>query len=177
MVGFLIIALQLVLLALMLAMIVSQVVAVTSVPWVRTPRWKTRRILEFGGLKKGERLVDFGCGDGSAVIDAARDFDAMGTGIETQFSLVSAAKLRAWMLGIRDRVRFIYGSMFKVPPPPADLVFCYLYPEFNAQLEPILKNAYPSGTRVVSRTFRFPTLPLVASEQLGAETVYLYRIP
>lgn len=158
-------------------MIHWHVVALTSVPWVRTPRWKTKKMFEIAGLRPGERVVDFGSGDGSTVIDAARDFGASGQGIETQWSLWGFSNLRARMLGLADRARFVRGDMYRLPMPDADVVFCYLFPEINARLEPMLKSRYPSGTRVVSRTFPFPTLPLEASERIGAETIYLYRIP
>lgn len=160
-----------------LFMIHWHVVALTSVPWVRTPRWKTRRMFELAGLKTGERVVDFGSGDGSTVIDAARDFGAKGQGIEMQRLLFWLSRARARTLGLSGRVKFVRGDIFGEPMPDADVIFSYLFPKVNARLEPILRNRYPSGTRVVSRTFSFPTLPLVASEKIGAETIYLYRIP
>jgi SAM-dependent methyltransferase len=172
----LVLLLQAVLVAAVLFMIHWHVVALTSVPWVRTPRWKTRRMLSLAGLKPGERMVDFGSGDGSTVIDAARDFGARGHGVEAQWSLCWLSRLRARLLGISDRAAFARGDIFRVPMPDADVVFCYLFPEVNARLEPLLRERYPVGTRVVSRTFAFPSLSLVATEKIGAETMYLYRI-
>lgn len=169
--------LQFLLIVAILFMIHWHVVALTSVPWVRTPRWKSKKMFTLAGLLPGERVVDFGSGDGSTVMDAVRDFGAVGQGIETQWSLWMFSKARARLLCIGDRATFVRGNLFRVPMPDADVVFCYLFPEINARLEPILKNRYPSGTRIVSRTFPFPTLPLSASEQIGAETIYLYRIP
>jgi len=136
-------------------------VALTSVPWVRTPRWKTRRMLSLAGLTAGERMVDFG---------------AIGQGVEMQWPLHWISRIRAWMTGVSEKVTFVRGDLFSIPMPDADVVFCYLFPELNARLEPFLKNRYPSGTRVVSRTFSFPSLPLLTSEKIGAETIYLYRI-
>ncbi|NBS41891.1 methyltransferase domain-containing protein [bacterium] len=172
-----IVVLQFCLVAMIVFMIHWHVVALTSVPWVRTPRWKTRKMFALAGLKPGERVVDLGSGDGSTVIDAARDFGASGTGIETQFALVAISRLRARLAGVSDRAAFVRGDLFACPMPDADVVFSYLFPELNVKLEPLLKNRYPSGTRVVSRTFSFPTLPLVASETIGSETIYLYQVP
>lgn len=172
----LILLLQFFVLILVVFMLHWHIVALTSVPWVRTPRWKTKRMFELAELKPGERVVDFGSGDGSTVIDAARDFGASGHGVETQWSLCGVARLRSRALGLSDRTRFLRGDIFKVEMPEADVVFSYLFPEVNARLEPLLKNRYPSGTRVVSRTFAFPSLELVASERIGAETIYVYRI-
>ncbi|MEI6511596.1 MAG: hypothetical protein WCO25_06220 [Candidatus Uhrbacteria bacterium] len=173
---FLILLIQLILLAAMLFMIHWHLVAFTSVPWVRTPRWKTKRMLRLAGLKPGERMLDAGSGDGSTVIDAARDFGATGHGIEMQWSLYWFSNLRARSLGLSETATFARGSMFKVDLPDADVVFSYLFPELNARLEPILKKRYPARTRVVSRTFPFPTLKEIGREKIGSETVFLYEL-
>lgn len=172
----LILLIQAVLLVTLLFMIHWHLVALTSVPWVRTPRWKTRRMLALAGLAKGERMIDLGSGDGSTVIDAARDFGAVGHGMETQWSLHWFSRLRAHALGLSDKATFSRGDMFAQALPDTDLVFCYLFPELNVRLEPILKKRYPPGTRVVSRTFSFPGLREVAREKIGAETVYVYHL-
>ena len=172
----LILLIQFALLAAMLFMIHWHLVAFTSVPLVRTPRWKTKRMLALAGLKPGERMLDVGSGDGSTAIDAARDFGALGHGIEMQWSLYWFSKLRARCLGLSDRATFTRGSMFRGSLPDADVVFSYLFPELNEKLEPILKNRYPAGTRVVSRTFSFPGLREVGREKIGTETVFLYQL-
>ncbi len=169
--------LQVALIVLIVCMIHWHIVALTSVPWVRTPRWKTRKMFELARLRPGERVVDFGSGDGSTVIDAARDFGASGHGVETQWGLVCIARVRVRLAGLSGRVAFVRGDIFARDMPDADVVFSYLFPEVNARLEPLLRKRYPSGTRVVSRTFAFPTLPLIAQERIGRESVYLYQIP
>ncbi len=140
-------------------------------------RWKTRKMFTLAGLKSGERVVDFGSGDGSTVIDAVRDFGATAQGVEIQWSLCAISRMRSRLLGLSNQTRFHRGDLFRMSMPDADVVFSYLFPEVNARLEPLLRSRYPAGTRVVSRTFSFPGLPLVASEQIGSETVFLYRIP
>lgn len=171
-----ILVIQFALLVAMLFMIHWHLVAFTSVPWVRTPRWKTRRMLTLAGLKPGERMLDAGSGDGSTAIDAARDFGALGHGIEMQWSLHWLSRLRARRLGLSAKATFTRGSMFRGRLPDADVVFSYLFPELNARLEPILKNRYPAGTRIVSRTFPFPTLTEIGRDRVGAETIFLYRL-
>ena len=84
--------------------------------------------------------------------------------------------MRARALGLAGTATFSRGDMFSRPLPDADLVFCYLFPELNVRLEPILKKRYPPGTRVVSRTFSFPGLRETARETIGAETVYVYHL-
>ena len=151
--------------------------AIFRVPWVRTPRKLTTEMFKLADLQPGEKVVDFGSGDGSIVIDAARDFGAQGTGVDSQWFLNQVAKLRARMSGVHNDVDFITGNFFKMTPPEADVVATYLFNKTNAKLEPILLKHYPSGTRVITRAFVFPNLELVETRKVGSATLHLYRIP
>lgn len=149
-----------------------------GVPWIRTNEEISKAMLELAGVKRGDTIVDYGCGDGAIVMTAAKQFGANGIGFEYIRVLALYAKLRARYFGVSKHVHirrenFLSGKTL----PKADVVTSYLYPEVNAKLEPLLVRDYPSGTRVVSRTFLFPTLPMIASKKVGKETVYLYQIP
>jgi hypothetical protein len=86
--------------------------------------------------------------------------------------------MRAMLAGVSKHVEFRRENFLNgAPLPKADVISSYLFPEVNAKLEPLLMRDYPSGTRVVSRTFLFPTLPLKATKKVGKETIYLYLIP
>ncbi|HLD18274.1 MAG TPA: methyltransferase domain-containing protein [Patescibacteria group bacterium] len=150
--------------------------AVWKVPWVPTPRKMGCRMFHLAGLKKGERVVDFGCGDGSLLLTAAKEFGATGIGFEIHPGLRLLARLRARLAGVSSMLEFRGGDFFHARFPEADVVACYLFSEVQERLEPLLCKAYPAGTRVISRTFRYPTLPLITSEKVGSETFYLYRI-
>ena len=145
-----------------------------SVPYVRTSTKKGRAMLELAGLQKGERVVDFGSGDGALVFEASK-MGASGTGVEARLPLVIWSRFRK-RLGGHNAV-FHHGDMFKVTPPEADVITSYLFTRVNEKLEPILKKHYPSGTRVVSRVFRFPNLPLEKEIEVGGDVIRLYRLP
>jgi hypothetical protein len=151
--------------------------SIFGVPWVRTPRRLTKEMLSFAGLKKGQCVVDFGSGDGSIVIDAARDFGASGIGIEARRDLTLVAKLRAKYFGVSDKTEFVSGNFFSMDLPKADIIAVYLFPEVNVKLEPLLVKTYPSGTPIISRDFSFPNLPLKAKKQFEKSTFFLYYIP
>jgi len=151
--------------------------ALVGVPWERTPRKMTRTMFELAGLQEGEHIVDFGSGDGSMVIDAARDFGAFGTGIEGRRDLSWLARFRARRHGLQNQTAFLAGDMFTLEAPDADVICSYLFTDVNAKLEPILLDRYPSGTRVVARVFPFPTLPLEKTLEAHGNTFRLYRIP
>ena len=135
-------------------------------------------MLELAHVQPGEMVVDYGCGDGSIVINAAKQFGAKGIGFEYLLFLVVYAKFLARASGVSKQAVFYHENFLKKDRlPKADIVTSYLYPEVNEKLEPLLIRDYPSGTRVVSRTFRFPTLPVKAQKKVGRETLYLYEIP
>tara|TARA_Y100000031_G_scaffold142879_1_gene172834 strand:- start:724 stop:1260 length:537 start_codon:yes stop_codon:yes gene_type:complete len=148
-----------------------------GVPWVPTSNKMSRRMFELADLKAGETVVDFGCGEGALLIVAAKEFGANGIGYDHNPTLVLLGRLRARLAGVSDKVKVEQGNFFKLDMPPADLVACYLFPEVQAKLEARLIEAYPSGTRVVSHDFQYPSLKLEKQKKYKKSTVYLYRIP
>lgn len=64
------------------------------------------------------------------------------------------SKLRLLISGTNAQV--IYKDLFKSNLKNADIVFCYLLPNFMEKLEPKLKKELKPGALVVSNTFPFP---------------------
>jgi len=149
-----------------------------GVPWIRTNKKRIEEMLELAGLLPGETLVDFGSGDGIIPIYAAQSRGAKGIGFEYLRMLHWWAQVRSRWYKTHKRVQFYREDFLKREKlPHADVVTSYLFPEVNAALEPLLIRDYPSGTRVVSRTFLFPTLPLKKTKVIHEQTFYLYEIP
>lgn len=169
---------QVILLCLFLLIMYLLIRGILGVPFVRSNKVFSKAMMELAEVKPGEVVVDFGSGDGAIVIEAAKEFGAKGIGFEYLRALVLYAKACAKFAGVSKQVEFRRENFLSgAPLPKADVISSYLFPEVNAKLEPLLIRDYPSGTRVVSRTFLFPTLPLKASKVVGKETVYLYQIP
>lgn len=148
-----------------------------TVPWVPTRGDIARSMCKMADLKPGQTVADFGCGDASILCVAVSEFGVRGIGMDSFPPLVLLARWRAYREGLADRVSVRLGNFFRKPLPPADVVFCYLFPEVNIRLEPRLQAAYPKGTKIVSRTFRFPNLRLLASQPIGKnECLYLYEV-
>jgi len=174
---FLIIA-QIILLLLLLLLLYWMVRGLFGIPWIRTNKSYSKAMLDLAELKPHEMVVDYGCGDGAIVIHAAKAYGAKGIGYEYLYLLVLYAKFCARVAGVQSHVSFHYKNFLNGETlPKADVVCTYLFPEVNAKLEPLLIRDYPSGTRVVSRAFTFPTLPLVKSVLVNGETIRLYLIP
>jgi len=61
-------------------------------------------------LEAGTRVLDLGSGSGEMLCTWARDYGAIGTGIDLSQLFTEQAKLRAEKLGVADRVEFIHGD-------------------------------------------------------------------
>ncbi|MFH1089208.1 MAG: methyltransferase [Candidatus Uhrbacteria bacterium] len=150
----------------------------SKVPWVPTRPRIGRKMFELADLKPGETVVDLGCGDGILLMTAVKDFQAGHCiGYELDPAIRSWGNFRLRLAKLSDKIELRGGNFFKAELPKADVVATYLFPEVQIKLEPLLKKYYPSGTRVISRTFRFPTLTLEKTSVIDGETLYLYRIP
>ncbi len=149
-----------------------------GVPWVATKARVARAMFELAQVKPGETVVDFGCGDASLLITAAKEFKAKGVGYDFNPVLCVWARLRTRLAKVSDRIEIRCQNFFKIDLPQADVIACYLLPGVQEKLEPHLIKAYPSGTRVVAHAFKYPSLKLENKTRLpSGEAVYLYRIP
>ena len=54
-------------------------------------------------------------------------------------------------------VKIFRKNFFQADLSKADVVFCYLFPEVMAKLEPKFTQELKSGSRVVSYAFKLPT--------------------
>jgi hypothetical protein len=170
---------QLIFLLIALLIVYLMFFSIITVPWVRTRKLFSNAMLKFAKVKPDDVVVDFGCGDGSILLEAASGFGVKkAIGIEARYPLVLLAQLRAKWAKVPDAVEIVHGNMFKEKwPEKIDLITVYLLAEFNKKLEPLILERCESGTRVVSRTFTFPGLALVDTTVIKGETVYLYRVP
>jgi ubiquinone/menaquinone biosynthesis C-methylase UbiE len=137
------------------------------------------KMLQMGGVKRGEKLIDIGSGDGRIVISAAMNWGARSEGIELDGELWKRSVEKAHALGIERRVRFIQGDALLQDYASADVVTVYLLPVFNAKLRPILERQLKKGTRVVAHDFEVAGWSAVKTlviddEEAISHTLYLY---
>ncbi|MBC7218158.1 MAG: class I SAM-dependent methyltransferase, partial [Candidatus Caldatribacterium sp.] len=107
------------------------------------------------GLRPGEGLYVLGCGDGRILICAAREFGARAVGIELNPWLFLLSSLRVLFLGLRPRVRVIFGNIFNVDLSEADVVTLFLFEHVNEALKEKLLRELKEGTRIVSYVWTF----------------------
>ncbi|MGI9597780.1 MAG: SAM-dependent methyltransferase, partial [Acidimicrobiales bacterium] len=86
-------------------------------------------LLEFAGLRRGETVIDLGCGDGRVLIEAADRFGCSARGYETDRDLVDRARAAAEQAGVGQLVEVIHGDAMEAPIDDADVVFAFLPPD------------------------------------------------
>jgi SAM-dependent methyltransferase len=153
-----------------------------KVPWIPSPLAAIYRALELAGASSCDVLYDLGAGDGRVVVIAARDFGvSLAVGIEVNPLLAEAARVKAKMDGVADRVRIIEGDFFKTSIAGATIVYMYLYRSVNEALRPKLEQELEPGARVVTLDFPVPGWTPVVVRRIRDEadiprTIHLYVV-
>jgi hypothetical protein len=143
-------------------------------PWVPTPMKKVHKMLQMAEVGPVDLVYDLGCGDGRTLVTAARHYGARAVGIEIDPLRYLWCQGLITVLGLRDRVRIVYGSFYKQDLSDADVVTCYLLQSTNEKLEGKFMQELHPGTQVVSNSFTFPRLRLLRRD--SEAELYLYNL-
>jgi predicted RNA methylase len=135
---------------------------------------KVHRMLQMAQVGPDDMVYDLGCGDGRMIVTAARHYGARAVGIELDPLRWAWCQLLVTVLGLRDRVRVVYGDFFAQDLSDGNVVTCYLLQRTNEELQGKLKRQLMPGSRVVSHAFTFPALRLRRKD--GEADLYLYTV-
>jgi SAM-dependent methyltransferase len=165
----------LILLSLLATVLVISIVwpGLRGAPWVPTRLRTVHKMLALAEVGPDDLLYDLGCGDGRTIVAAARRCGARAVGIEIDPLRYVWCQTLITVLGLRDRVRVVYGDFFAQDLSQADVVTCYLLDSTNLKLQKKLLSELAPNARVVSHMFAFPELHLVHYEK--QDQLYLYK--
>jgi len=139
-------------------------------PWIPTSMGMVNRMLKLAEVGPNDIVYDLGCGDGRTIITAAWRYKARAVGVEIDPLRYIWCQMLITLLGLRKRVRILYGNFFNHDLSEATVVTCYLLQDTNNKLEDKFKGELRIGTRVVSNTFTF--LGLHSVRQDGDARLY-----
>ena len=143
-------------------------------PWAPTPFSMVHKMLTMAEVGPEDVVYDLGCGDGRMIVAAVRNYGARAVGIEIDPLRYAWCQILITALGLRDRVRIIYGDFYKQDLRDATVVTCYLLQSTNNKLQAKFKNELHPETRVVTNFFTFPQLHLVSRDD--EDKLYLYTL-
>ncbi|MCX6604682.1 MAG: class I SAM-dependent methyltransferase, partial [Acidobacteria bacterium] len=116
-------------------------------PYVPSPKEIIEQMLESANVKRGEVVVDLGCGDGRILITAVQKFGAKAVGVELNPKLAKEATEMIARLGLQNHAKVIRGDIFEVDLTQADVVTLYLTTNFNERLRPKFEQSLHPGAR------------------------------
>ncbi len=122
-----------------------------GVPYVPTKMDMVKKVVNKVMMKKGEKLVELGSGDGRVAVEFAKMYPVQVVGYERNLLLLAIARLRyltTWKK--RGVVRFVSGDLSQVSFRGLDVVYMYLLPSVIDRLTPKLEKELKRGARVVS---------------------------
>ncbi|HEX2230002.1 MAG TPA: methyltransferase domain-containing protein [Candidatus Binatia bacterium] len=146
------------------------------VPFVPTPQEVVDKMIELGGVKKGDTVYDLGSGDGRIVITAAKK-GARAVGFEIDPDLLKESRENIKKAGVENLAEIRQQDILTVDLSPANVVTMYLLPDVNLKLKPnVLKQMKP-GSRVVSHAFDMGDWKPDKTEKVNGRTIYLWIVP
>lgn len=172
-------AINLIIMIFLLLLVASAVVHMWFlVPYVPSTQRVAKKMIEAAKLKRGERVVDLGCGDGRLLLYAERAALTHGVGFELAPLVYFLARLRKLFARAKYTVHF--KNLFSADLHDADVIFCYLIPNIMPRLVAKILKECKKGTRVISNTFKIPGLTVshIIERDPAARipTIYVYRV-
>ena len=148
-----------------------------DVIYVPTPQPVVDAMLRMAKVQSGEMVYDLGCGDGRAVVTAARDFGARGIGVDIDPKRVEESNANVAKAGVGERVQIKQADLFQMQFSDADVLFLYLLPALNVRLRPRILDETRPGTRVVSNSFSMAEWEADQQEEVDDKTIYFWVVP
>jgi cyclopropane fatty-acyl-phospholipid synthase-like methyltransferase len=148
-----------------------------DVRYVPSPDSVVDAMLQLAHVTAADVVFDLGSGDGRIPIAAAKQYGAIGIGIELDAKLNREAADNAKKAGVTDRVRFITQDLFDADISQATVVTLFLLPRINQDLIPKLRRELRPGTRIVSHQFDMgEQWPPEQSQDVNGLMIYLWTI-
>ncbi len=148
-----------------------------DVRWEPSPREVVDEMIRMASVGSGDVVYDLGCGDGRAVIGAARKTGARGVGIDLDPVRVRESCENACAEQVAHLVRFVKADLFKSEINDATVLFVFLFPEVNRRLRPKLLSDLRPGTRIVSYCHDMERWTPDHCVRIRSNYLYLWVVP
>lgn len=137
-------------------------------PYLPTLRKQQLQALALLDLKKGDTLLELGCGDGRLLVCAAKK-GIKSVGYELNPMVFIVAKIVTFRY--RKLARVEYGNFWHKTWPPADGIYVFLHTRFMPRLNRYVANySKTTSVKLVSYAFEIPGKEVIKSQ----DAMYLY---
>ncbi len=142
-------------------------------PWWRTNRKTARAICKLAGISSNDIVYDLGCGDGTVIVTAVKEFNAAAVGIEIDPLRFLISKVRIVFNGLSSKTTVKREDFFDTDLSSATVIVVYLVPKTLEKLLPKFKKELKKGTRIVSYRYE---INLQIVEKDPKNKIFLYKI-
>lgn len=143
-------------------------------PWWKTDEHVSRAVGKLAKIKTGDIIYELGSGNGTTLFIAAKEFDAIGVGIEIDPLRAVISRMLLRMHGVAKEVTIYKKSFFDVDISQATVIYVYLVPKALKRLEKKFIADLKPGTRIVSLVYPIPYLLLKNEDKKNK--LFLYTI-
>jgi 16S rRNA A1518/A1519 N6-dimethyltransferase RsmA/KsgA/DIM1 with predicted DNA glycosylase/AP lyase activity len=153
-----------------IVLFVSAIVSIwNGAPFVVTSKETIANIIKISSVKKGDKVIDLGSGDGRVLLAFASK-GAEVYGCETNPILVLISRLRLRVAGQTKNSHIMLKSLWKEDLGKYDIIYVFGIKHIMPSLEKkIISEAKPS-TKIISQSYKFPNMRYSRC----LEGVYLY---
>ncbi len=142
----------------------------TGAPYVPTPMKKVNFMINLANVKKGDRVVDLGSGDGRLIIAAAKK-GAYTYGVEINPGFVFFSWITILMAKVQSKAKVHWGSLYNVDYSKYNVIFVAGFIEMVKKLEIEFEKKLKKGTKVICYAFPLPN----KKARLQKDGIYLYE--
>ncbi len=129
--------------------------AIKGAPTVYAKDKTIRSAFKKAGLDRNQTVLDIGCGNGTPLIIASREFGARGIGIEISLFYFLLAKVNVFIHHQNKKVEICFSDYNnrQYLISKADLIYLYLMPDSLKKIKPILQKHKKLSAKIISISF------------------------
>ena len=162
-----------------LFLIVPTIVALVSgAPFVPTPMRSVKEMLKAAKIKKGQKVIDIGCGDGRLCHMANKVYGADSVGFELSPLVYFMAKICQPFWKSEAKIR--YGDFRNHDLSDADHIVTYMLPETLEKFIPKFEKELKKGAKITSYAFHIgdwiPSYTRPSDKANGISKIWVYEI-
>lgn len=145
--------------------------------FVPTPKNITENTFSKIKIKKGDLIVDLGCGDGRVLEYLAEKYQAKGLGVEINPFLFLIALVKSKLKKIKD-VKYVRGDFLKTNLSKANIVYFYAIPKYLPEIVKKVESECKKGTAVISQRFMITDWQnkLLFKEIRKSNSTFIYKL-